>query len=128
MTDLKVLELAKEVAEVFGVKIDERLVLNSIHSHNAITPVVICSPEVTIWIDRQCIKLCEHDEIDIVYIYTTLVYAKAELRRIKGSLSGVNTQNEFIMLMGMVKQLRRAVGYMEDTGSDYFVFNDEIPW
>ena len=128
MTDLQVLDLAKEVAGVFGMKIDERLILSHMHTRQQIAPVVICGPLVTIWIDRNCIKLCEHDDIDIVYIYITRQYAREELQRIMDLLSDVDTQNEFVMLTGIARQLRRALSYMKDNGSEYYVFSDEIPW
>jgi len=128
MTDLQVLDLAKEVAGVFGMKIDERLILSHMRTRQQIAPVVICGPLVTIWIDRNCIKLCEHDDIDIVYIYITRQYAREELHRIMDLLSDVGTQNEFVMLTGVTRQLRRALSYMKDSGSEYYVFSDEISW
>ena len=128
MTDLQVLSLAKDVAEVFGVKIDDRPVLNNMRSRNAIMPVVVYGPLVTIWIDRQCVKFCEHDDIDVIYVYITRQYAKDELRRAMDLLSDVNTQNEFISLTSTTKQLRRALAFMDESGSDYYVFTDEIPW
>ena len=128
MTDLQVIDLAREVAGVFGVKIDERLILSGIHLRRAIAPIAIISPLVTIWIDRQYIKLCEHDDLDVVYIYVTKQYAKEELRRTMELLSEVGSQNEFIMCSGITRQLRRALTFMEENRSDYYVFSDEIPW
>jgi len=128
MTDLQVLSLAKDVAGVFGVKIDDRPVLNNMRSRNAIMPVVVYGPLVTIWIDRQCVKFCEHDDIDVIYVYITRQYAKDELRRAMDLLSDVNTQNEFISLTSATRQLRRALASMDESGSDYYVFTDEIPW
>ena len=81
MTDLQVLSLAKDMAGVFGVQIDDRLVLNNMRSGNVIMPVVVYDPLVTIWIDRLCVKFCEHDDIDVIYVYITRQYAKDELRR-----------------------------------------------
>ena len=128
MTDLQVLSLAKDVAGVFGVKIDDRPVLNNMRPRDAIMPVVVYGPLVTIWIDRQCVKFCEHDDIDVIYAYITRQYAKDELRRVMDLLSDVNTQNEFISLTSATRQLRRALASMEESGSDYYVFTDEIPW
>jgi len=128
MTDIQVLNLAKDMAGVFGVKIDEGIVLNNMHSRNAIMPVVVSGPLVTIWIDRQCVKFCEHDDIDVIYVYITRQYAKDELRRAMDLLNDVNTQNEFVSLTGATRQLRRALAFMDENGSDYYVFSDEIPW
>ena len=128
MTDLEVLDIAKEVAGIFGVQIDERLVLGNMRSQKTLTPVVIYSTLATIWIDRQSIKLCEHDDIDIIYIYVTRQHAKEELHRTMDLLRAVDTQNEFISLLGIVRQLRRALKHMESSGADYYVLSGEISW
>ena len=128
MTDFQVIDLAGEVAGVFGVKIDERLILSGMHLRKAIAPIAIISPLVTIWIDRQYIKLCEHEDLDVIYIYVTRQYAKEELRRNMELLSEVGSQNEFIMRSGITRQLRRALAFMDGSGSDYYVVNGEMPW
>ena len=128
MTDLEVLEIAKEVAGIFGVQIDERLVLRNMRLQKTLTPVVVYSPLATIWIDRQCIKLCEQDDIDIIYIYVTRQYAKEELHRTMELLRDVETQNDFIMFLSIVRQLRRALAYMEASGENYYVLSGESPW
>ena len=122
MTDLQVLSLAKDMAGVFGVKIDDRLVLNNMRSRNVIMPVVVYGPLVTIWIDRQCVKYCERDDIDVIYVYITRQYAKDELRRAMDLLNDVNTQNGFVSLSGAIRQLRRALVFMDNNNSDHYVF------
>jgi len=123
-----VVDLAKEVAGIFGIKIDELKVLSRISSRKAFKPVVICNRRVTIWIDNECIKLCEHDDTDITYIYVTKQGARDELRETLDKLSYVDTQDEFIILTGITRQLRRALTYMKTSGANYYIFNEDMPW
>ena len=126
MTDLQVIDLAKDVAGDFGIKIDERLILKNIRARKRVAPVVVCNRLVTICIDRQCVKLCEHDDIDIIYIYVTKRYAEKELQMILTRLTNVISQNEFVVLSDIARQLRRALAYMERNDSDYYVFNGDM--
>ena len=128
MTDTQVVGMAKEMAGVFGVKIDDRNVLSRMGSHRSAKPVVVCDPRVTIWIGKECVKLREHDDIDITYIYVTKQGAEDELRVMQERLGSAGSQNEFIILTGITRQLRRALAYMEASGSEYYLFNWEMPW
>jgi len=123
-----VVDLAREVAGIFGIKIDELKVLSRISSCKAFKPVVICNRRVTIWIDKECIKLCEHDDTDITYIYVTKQGARDELREALDKLNYVDTQDEFIILSGITRQLRRALIYMKTSGANYYIFNEDMPW
>ena len=128
MTDIQVVDIAKEMAEVFGIKMDERKVLSNIKSGRAFTPVIVCNRRVTIWVDKNCVKLCENGDIDITYIYVTKQGAKDELRDTLDKLNYVEGQNEFITLTGITRQLHRALTYMKANGADYYLFSEDAHW
>jgi len=128
LTDTQVVGMAKEMAGVFGVKINDRDVLSGMASRGSGKPVVVCAPRVTIWIGKECVKLREHDDIDITYIYVTKQGAENELRVTLEKLGHAASQNEFIILTGITRQLRRALSYMEASGLGYYVFGWDMPW
>ena len=124
MTDLQVVDLARNFTANFDIHIDERKVLENMRTRVAPITTIVSRGDVTIWIDRHYISFSRNDDFNVHYVYLSRTHIKEELPGIIKRLKNVKSMSDYVLLSGIKLQMRQALAAMDAGGTDDYIFFD----